>query len=131
MPFRLLLLSATPHRGKSDHFRRVMQLIDEDAFSGEGMPSVSEIAPYVLRTEKRNAVDYSGKHLFNKRMTIKLSVPLDDARYDLQRKLYDDLTDYVRFSFNKAKSNRDTALALVMTMFKRLQGAVLPPSFRL
>lgn len=120
---RLLLLSATPHRGKSDHFRRVMQLIDEDAFSGEGMPSVSEIAPYVLRTEKRNAVDYSGKHLFNKRMTIKLSVPLDDARYDLQRKLYDDLTDYVRFSFNKAKSNRDTALALVMTMFQKIAGS--------
>jgi ERCC4-related helicase len=120
---RLLLLSATPHRGKSDHFRRVMQLIDEDAFSGEDMPSVSEIAPYVLRTEKRNAVDYNGKHLFNKRQTIKLLVPIDDNRYRLQRKLYGDLTEYVRSSFNKAKENRDTALALVMTMFQKIAGS--------
>ena len=29
---RLLLLSATPHRGKSDHFRRVLRLLDADAF---------------------------------------------------------------------------------------------------
>lgn len=30
----VLLLSATPHRGKSDHFRRVLQLIDSDALLG-------------------------------------------------------------------------------------------------
>lgn len=37
---RILLLSATPHRGKSDHFRRVLQLLDADAFMGDDMPSV-------------------------------------------------------------------------------------------
>lgn len=120
---RLLLLSATPHRGKSDHFRRVLQLLDDDAFSGEGMPTVQEIAPYVLRTEKRNAVDYNGQHLFNKRNTVKLLVPLDDSRYENQRELYSDVTDYVRTSFNKAKENRDTALALVMTMFQKIAGS--------
>ena len=54
---RMLLLSATPHRGKSDHFRRVLQLLDADAFTGEGMPSIKEIEPYVMRSEKRYAVD--------------------------------------------------------------------------
>ena len=120
---RLLLLSATPHRGKSDHFRRVLQLLDDDAFSGEGMPTVKEIAPYVLRTEKRNAVDYNGKHLFNKRTTTKLLIPLEETKYDYQRQLYEDVTDYVRTAFNKAKEHRDTALALVMTMFQKIAGS--------
>lgn len=39
----VLLLSATPHRGKSDHFRRILQLLDTDAFTGEGMPSIPEV----------------------------------------------------------------------------------------
>lgn len=60
----VLLLSATPHKGKSDHFRRVLQLMDTDAFSGEGMPTIEEISPYVMRSEKRYAVDYNGKKLF-------------------------------------------------------------------
>lgn len=41
----VLLLSATPHRGKSDHFRRVLQLIDANAFQIEGdeMPSIRKL----------------------------------------------------------------------------------------
>lgn len=120
---RILLLSATPHRGKSDHFRRVLQLLDADAFAGDGMPSIKEIEPFVMRSEKRYAVDYNGEKLFNERKTIKLAVPLDDDRYRLQRLLYDHLTDYVRTSFNKAKLNRNTALALVMTMFQKIAGS--------
>ena len=120
---RMLLLSATPHRGKSDHFRRVLQLLDADAFTGEGMPSIKEIEPYVMRSEKRYAVDYNGEKLFNERQTIKLSVPLDEERHHLQRLLYEHLTSYVRTSFNKAKQNRNTALALVMTMFQKIAGS--------
>ena len=120
---RMLLLSATPHRGKSDHFRRVLQLLDADAFAGEGMPSIKEIEPFVLRSEKRYAVDFNGEKLFNERNTIKLAVPLDKERHLLQRLLYDHLTDYVRTSFNKAKQNRNTALALVMTMFQKIAGS--------
>lgn len=120
---RMLLLSATPHRGKSDHFRRVLQLLDADAFAGEGMPSIKEIEPYVMRSEKRYAVDYNGEKLFNERQTIKLSVPLDEEKHRLQRLLYEHLTSYVRTSFNKAKQNRNTALALVMTMFQKIAGS--------
>ena len=120
---RILLLSATPHRGKSDHFRRVLQLLDADAFAGEGMPTIKEIEPFVMRSEKRHAVDYNGEKLFNERKTIKLAVPLDAERHHLQQLLYEHLTNYVRTSFNKAKLNRNTALALVMTMFQKIAGS--------
>ena len=117
---RILLLSATPHRGKSDHFRRVLQLLDADAFMGDDTPSVKEIEPFVMRTEKRFAVDYNGQKLFNERKTIKLLVPLEPERHHLQLQLYAHLTEYVRTSFNKAKQNRNTALALVMTMLQKI-----------
>lgn len=117
---RILLLSATPHRGKSDHFRRVLQLLDADAFMGENMPGIKEIEPFVLRTEKRFAVDYNGQRLFNERKTVKLLVPLEPERHHLQLQLYSHLTEYVRTSFNKAKQNRNTALALVMTLLQKI-----------
>ena len=74
----VLLLSATPHRGKSDHFRRIMKLLNDDAFSGEAKPTLEELEPYVVRTEKRQAIDYSGKPLFNKRRTEKLVAQYDE-----------------------------------------------------
>ena len=117
---RILLLSATPHRGKSDHFRRLLQLLDADVFMGDDMPSVKEIEPFVMRTEKRFAVDYNGQKLFNERKTIKLQIPLEPEHHHLQLQLYSNLTEYVRTSFNKAKQNRNTALALVMTMLQKI-----------
>lgn len=116
----VLLLSATPHRGKSDHFRRVLQLIDADAFSGEGMPSIAEISPYVMRSEKRYAVDYKGKKLFQKRETIRLDVPLDNTVHHLQKMLYEHVTDYVRYSFGRAKRGSRNATGLVMVMMQKL-----------
>lgn len=116
----LLLLSATPHRGKSDHFRRVLQLIDADAFSGEGMPTIQEIQPYVMRSEKRFAVDYDGKKLFNKRSTIRFEVELDPVKHSNQLALYENITEYVRICFGRAKSKKKNATGLVMVMLQKL-----------
>ena len=116
----LLLLTATPHRGKSDHFRRVLQLMGADAFSGEGMPSIEEIQPYVMRSEKRFAVDYDGKKLFNERSTIRFDVQLDPVRHVAQMALYKHITDYVRICFGRAKSTKRNATGLVMVMLQKL-----------
>lgn len=116
----VLLLSATPHRGKSDHFRRMLQLIDADAFSGEGMPTVEEISPFVMRSEKRYAVDYDGNKLFQKRITIRMDVPLDNQKHPLQKQLYEDVTQYVRYQFGKAQRVSRNSTGLVMVMFQKL-----------
>ena len=116
----LLLLTATPHRGKSDHFRRLLQLMDADAFSGEGMPCIEDIQPYVKRSEKRFAVDYDGKKLFNERTTVRLDVLLDPLRHAAQIALYKHITDYVRICFGRAKSAKRNATGLVMVMLQKL-----------
>lgn len=119
----VLLLSATPHRGKSDHFRRIMKLLNNDAFSGESKPTLEELEPYVVRTEKRQAIDYSGKPLFNKRRTEKLVAQYDDSKHKLQQALYDSVTEYVKKGFDLATKTKNTSYAFVMVLFQRMMSS--------
>ena len=116
----VLLLTATPHRGKSDHFRRILQLLDPDAFAGEGLPDIEELEPYVIRTEKRLAVDYDGNKLFNERITNRFDVFLDERLHAKQIELYNEVTAYVKKGFNAAKKKKNSAVGLIMVLFQRL-----------
>ncbi len=116
----VLLLSATPHRGKSDHFRRILSLLDADAFAGEGMPSIPELEPYVVRTDKRQAIDYEGKTLFNTRVTERVVVDYDIRLHFRQKALYEDLTEYVIHGFNLATKTKNTSYGFVMILFQRM-----------
>jgi len=116
----VLLLTATPHRGKADHFRRILQLLDTDAFAGEGLPGIKELEEYVIRTEKRLAVNYEGEKLFNERETIRFDVILDPWKHRKQIELYDRVTDYVVRGFNTARKTNNTATGLIMILFQRL-----------
>ncbi|HUZ60108.1 MAG TPA: helicase-related protein [Hanamia sp.] len=119
----VLLLSATPHRGKSDHFRRLLQLLNADAFAGEGMPSIPELEPYVVRTEKRQAIDYNGKPLFTKRHTKKIEVIYDNVIHKKQKKLYDAITEYVVTGFNLAQQTKNSSYGFVMILFQRMMSS--------
>jgi superfamily II DNA or RNA helicase len=71
----LLMLSATPHQGKTDAFHRLVSLIDSLVFPDVGSVTRDRVQPYVIRTEKRQAIDADGKPLFKPRRT-ELIVPL-------------------------------------------------------
>jgi superfamily II DNA or RNA helicase len=116
----VLLLSATPHRGKSDHFRRILQLLNADAFAGEGMPTIPELEPYVVRTEKRQAIDYNGKPLFKKRHTKKIEVPYNPEIHIRQKRLFDSVTEYVVSGFNLAQQTNNNSYGFVMILFQRM-----------
>lgn len=119
----VLLLSATPHRGKSDHFRRILKLLNDDAFSGNAAPTLEELGPYVVRTEKRQAIDYTGKPLFNKRRTERLVAEYDNSRHKLQQDLYDEVTEYVKRGFDLATKTKNTSYAFVMVLFQRMMSS--------
>ncbi len=119
----VLLLSATPHRGKSDHFRRILQLLDADAFAGEGMPTIPELEPYVIRTEKRQAIDYNGKKLFNERFTEKVEVKYHPENHIKQQALYNSVTEYVITGFNLAQQTKNTSYGFVMILFQRMMSS--------
>ncbi len=115
----LLLLSATPHSGKSDQFLRLMQLLDREAFPGEESIDRDRVAPYVVRTEKRLAIDNEGNPLFKPRQTRLVTVDWQ-PKHDAQRQLYEAVTDYVRHGYNQALKSKQRHIGFLMVLMQRL-----------
>lgn len=115
----LLLLSATPHSGKSDQFLRLMQLLDREAFPGEDCIDRDRVAPYVVRTAKRLAIDNEGNPLFKPRQTRLVTVEWA-PRHDAQRQLYEAVTEYVRHGYNQALKSKQRHIGFLMVLMQRL-----------
>lgn len=115
----LLLLSATPHQGKTDQFLRLMQLLDRDAFPDEGSVNQDRVRPFVIRTEKRAAINAEGQPLFKPRMTRMHAVAWSD-RHGAQQRLYEAVTDYVRHGYNKALAAKQRHIGFLMILMQRL-----------
>lgn len=115
----LLLLSATPHQGKTDAFRRLMALLDEQAFVGEDSIQRDQVSQYVIRTEKRAAITSDGQPLFKPRFTQLVKVNWDEKHGD-QQALYDAVTEYVREGYNQALREKNTAIGFLMILMQRL-----------
>jgi superfamily II DNA or RNA helicase len=115
----LLLLSATPHQGKTDQFLRLMQLVDRDAFPDDGSVSQDRVRPFVIRTEKRAAIDAEGLPLFKPRLTRLHAVSWQD-RHGAQQRLYEAVTDYVRHGYNQALAAKQRHIGFLMILMQRL-----------
>lgn len=115
----LLLLSATPHQGKTDQFHRLMQLLDRDSFPDENSISSDRVRPFVVRTEKRLAIDAEGKTLFKPRLTRTQAVAWLD-RHSAQQGLYEAVTEYVRHGYNQAMASKQRHIGFLMILMQRL-----------
>jgi len=141
----LLFLTATPHRGRKDTFRRLLLLLDEDLFQKDEHVADrvrEQAAPYgasgeedfederpiskarnrfFLRRLKEEMVDWDGKQLFKQRHTKTIGYDLTPE----EKTLYDEVTSYVRSKRKeaKAKKNRNVELTL-MVMQRRLASSL-------
>lgn len=115
----LLLLSATPHQGKTDAFRRLLSHLDPDAFPDDESVKRDRVEPYVIRTEKRRAIDAEREPLFVPREVRLLPVEWGEARAE-QRALYEAVTEYVRDGYNQALREKQTAVGFLMILMQRL-----------
>ncbi|GAB6186474.1 helicase-related protein [Thermopirellula anaerolimosa] len=141
----LLFLTATPHRGRKDTFRRLLLLLDEDLFQKDehvadrireqAKPdrkagdedfkderSISKARNrFFLRRLKEEMVDWEGQPLFKPRHTKTIGYDLTPE----EKTLYDEVTRYVRSKRKeaKAKKNRNVELTL-MVMQRRLASSL-------
>jgi len=114
-----LLLSGTPHQGKTDQFMRLMQLIDRDSFPDESSVSRDRVRPFVIRTEKRASIDAEGQPLFKPRLT-RLQAVAWQARHNAQQRLYEAVTNYVRHGYNQALATNQRHIGFLMILMQRL-----------
>ena len=111
----LLLLSATPHNGKTEPFLRLIRLLDADAFPNAKSIVREQVAPFLIRTEKREAIDNNGNLLFKNRIMHLVTISWDD-RNNLQRELYEMVSSYVAKTYNKALRNRKKNMCLIFLL---------------
>ncbi|MBM3145968.1 MAG: DUF3883 domain-containing protein [Chloroflexi bacterium] len=139
----LIFLTATPHRGRKDTFRRLLMLLDEDLFQKdelvteriheavatftgaetfEGEAVVSKARNrFFLRRLKEEMVDWNRNPLFKDRHTKTTGYELTPEELDL----YNAVTKYVRSKRKQAKErkNRNVELTL-MVMQRRLASSI-------
>ncbi|MCG7977138.1 MAG: DEAD/DEAH box helicase family protein [gamma proteobacterium symbiont of Clathrolucina costata] len=115
----LLLLSATPHQGKTDQFMRLMQLLDRDSFPDESSINHERVRPFVIRTEKRVSINAEGQPLFKPRATRLLPVAWQE-KHAAQQRLYESVTDYVRHGYNQAMAAKQRHIGFLMILMQRL-----------
>lgn len=115
----LLLLTATPHQGKSDAFHRLLTLLDRTGFPDAASVVKERVLPYVIRTEKRQAIDTTGKPLFQPRITKLVAIPWK-PEHEGQKRLYEATTEYVREGYNRALKEKKGYIGFLMILMQRL-----------
>lgn len=134
----LLFLTATPHRGRKDTFRRLLMLLDEDlfqkdeyvtqriheavsAYSGQAEAFESEAAisqarnRFFLRRLKEEMVGWEAQPLFKPRHTRTVGYELTPEELDL----YNAVTAYVRSRRKEAKAQRNRNVELTLVVMQR------------
>jgi len=114
-----LMLSATPHQGKTDAFHRLVSLIDAQEFPDISSVTRERVQPHVIRTEKRRAIDADGKPLFKPRRT-QLGPVSWEERHRHQQLLYEAVTEYVREGYNQAMREKRSYIGFLMILMQRL-----------
>jgi len=79
----------------------LITFLDPDALPDDDMISREAVAPFVIRTEKRRAIDADGNPLFKPRFTQLAPIEWESAQEE-QPALYEAVTEYVRDGYNRA-----------------------------
>ncbi|HRP69761.1 MAG TPA: SNF2-related protein [Turneriella sp.] len=116
----LLLLSATPFRGKLEEIFFLIQLIDPDIlgplatfqtqFAEDASLLRDRLSPVVIRRRK---IDVGG---FTKRFAKTVKIDLCKE----EREFYDRTTEYVKTEFNRALSRGENLKTFIMIVFQKL-----------
>ena len=115
-----LLLTATPHNGKSEEFQLFLSLIDQDRFEGAARSSnhAVDVSDVMRRLVKEELLKFDGTPLFPERRAY--TVNYDLSPWEAQ--LYNEVTDYVREEFNRAdklNNERKTTVGFALTILQR------------
>jgi len=118
----ILLLTATPHRGRTDTFKKLLQLLDEDIFATDEIASnrIKElehngINKFFIRRLKEDMKDWQGQPLFKKRYTKTVSYQLTTE----EKALYDAVTSYLSKRKEEASESKNIHVSLALTVMQR------------
>ncbi len=118
----ILLLTATPHRGRTDTFKKLLQLLDEDIFATDEIASTrikelehNGINKFFIRRLKEDMKDWQGQPLFKQRFTKTVAYQLTPE----EKELYDSVTNYLTKKKEEASETKNIHVSLALTVMQR------------
>lgn len=118
----ILLLTATPHRGRTDTFKKLLQLLDEDIFATDEIASTrikelehNGINKFFIRRLKEDMKDWQGNPLFKERFTKTIAYQLTPE----EKELYDAVTKYLTKRKEEASETKNIHVSLALTVMQR------------
>jgi superfamily II DNA or RNA helicase len=115
-----LLMTATPHNGKEADFQLFLALLDRDRFEGKFRNGVhpTDVSDMMRRVVKEDLVKLDGTPLLPERRAYSAAYRLSDLEY----RLYQEVTEYVREEFNRAETletGRTKTIGFALTILQR------------
>ncbi len=118
----ILLLTATPHRGRTDTFKKLLQILDEDIFATDEIASTrikelghKGINKFFIRRLKEDMKDWKGNPLFKQRFTKTVAYELTPE----EKELYDAVTKYLTKRKEEASETKNIHVSLALTVMQR------------
>jgi SNF2 family DNA or RNA helicase len=118
----ILLLTATPHRGRTDTFKKLLQILDEDIFATNEIASTrvkelghNGINKFFIRRLKEEMKDWEGNPLFKLRFTKTVAYELTPE----EKELYDAVTNYLIKKKEEATETKNIHVSLALTVMQR------------
>mgnify|MGYP000055908985 CR=1 FL=1 len=116
----LILLSATPHQGKSDKFSALLKLLRPEMSNEIETLSVNPeiLKDMMFRNNKADVTDEKGNFIFKGKITKAVKVELDDKTKGFD----DNLREYLRQGYEEAAAlgRQGVAIGFVMTVYRKL-----------
>lgn len=118
----ILLLTATPHRGRTDTFKSLLQILDEDIFATADLAAdrVKELSKdginkFFIRRLKEDMRDWEGNSLYRPRHTKTVSYQLNPE----EKRLYDAVTEYLTVQKKQANDSKNIYVSLALAVMQR------------
>src|SRR6056297_2241616 len=117
----LLLLSATPHDGKGEAFRSLVEYIDPFLVAENRELSQETVDRVMIRRGKTDIYDEDGERVFPDREVNSVSISMTHD----ERQFYRAVTDYVKNVYNRSEKLNEPAVGFAMALMqKRLVSSV-------
>jgi len=117
----LLLLSATPHDGKGEAFRSLVEYIDPFLVAEDQGLSKEAVDRVMMRRGKQTIYDDDGERIFPNREVGTIPVEMTHE----ERQFYRAVTDYVKHVYNRSEQLNEPAVGFAMALMqKRLVSSI-------
>lgn len=117
----LLLLSATPHDGKGEAFRSLIEYIDPFLVAADQELSKAAVDRVMMRRGKQTIYDDNGERIFPNRDVG--TIPVE--RTHEERQFYEAVTEYVKHVYNRSEQLNEPAVGFAMALMqKRLVSSI-------